>query len=51
MPTSRGTKSKDERKDTAQPESEEEAKAKGRDPQQAKGQSDNKKGKSNQTNS
>lgn len=42
--TSRATKSKDEKKDTHQPETPEEAKAKGRDPEDAKGQSD-KKGK------
>lgn len=45
MPTSRGTKSKDERKDAKDPESPEEAKAKGRDPEEAKGKNTNKKGK------
>lgn len=44
MSTSRATKSKDEKKDTNNPESPEEAKAKGREPEAHKGQTD-KKGK------
>jgi hypothetical protein len=41
----RSSKATDEKKDVNDPESEAEAKAKGRDPQQAKGKSPNKKSK------